>query len=453
MLKNWLKRLQKMPASRLIVIAYTIGILLIAVLLKLPISLKQGATISYVDALFTSASAVSVTGLTTVGIKDSLNGFGIGVLIVAFQFGGIGVMTLGSFYWLLLRQEIGLLQRKMIMIDQNRNNLSGLVQLMQLVLGFTLLLETISTVAFALYFYFAGEYGSFGPALYYGMFHTISAFTNAGFDLFGNSLLNYSGDYFVQALTMFLIILGGIGFPVLAEVREYIWGGHANYRFSLFTKLTLVMTSVLLLVGAIGFWLTERTHALAGMSWHGKLMSSLFASVTSRSAGLTTIDISTLTEGSLLLLSILMFIGASPSSMGGGVRTTTVAVIVLALISFARGEKESKVFGRTISQEDALKSFVFFLTGIGLVLAGVFVLLFAESNRWSMSAILFEVASAFGTCGLSTGITGELGNTSKIALILLMFIGRIGLFLFYSLFTNGKKKPLIRYPEEKLIIG
>ncbi|NQX62261.1 TrkH family potassium uptake protein [Paenibacillus qinlingensis] len=448
-----LKKLQKMPASRLIVIAYLIGIFLIAILLKLPISLKAGATISFVDALFTSASAVSVTGLTTVGINETLSSFGIGVLIVAFQFGGIGVMTLGSFYWLLFGQEIGLLQRKMIMIDQNRNNLSGLVQLMQLVLLFTLILEAISTLAFGFYFYFTGEYESIWRALYFGMFHTISAFTNAGFDLFGNSLLNYSSDYFVQALTMFLIVLGGIGFPVLAELREYWWGGHKNFRFSLFTKLTLITTSVLLLFGAIGFWLTERTHALSGMSWHGKILSALFTSVTSRSAGLTTIDMSTITEASLLLVSILMFIGASPSSMGGGVRTTTVAVIVLALIAYARGEKEPKVFGRMISQEDSLKSFVFFLTGIALLLGGIFILLLAEPDRWGVSAILFEVASAFGTCGLSTGITADLGTVSKISLIVLMFIGRIGLFLFYSLFTNGKKKPLIRFPEEKLIIG
>jgi Trk-type K+ transport system membrane component len=448
-----LNKLQKMPASRLIVIAYLIGIFLIAILLKLPISLKAGATISFVDALFTSASAVSVTGLTTVGINDTLSSFGIGVLIVAFQFGGIGVMTLGSFYWLLFGQEIGLLQRKMIMIDQNRNNLSGLVQLMKLVLGFTLILEAISTLAFGLYFYFTGEYGTIWRALYYGMFHTISAFTNAGFDLFGNSLLNYSSDYFVQVLTIFLIVLGGIGFPVVAELREYWWGGHKNFRFSLFTKLTLVTTSVLLLFGTIGFWLTERTHALAGMSWHGKILTALFTSVTSRSAGLTTIDMSTITEASLLLVSILMFIGASPSSMGGGVRTTTVAVIVLALIAYARGEKEPKVFGRMISQEDSLKSFVFFLTGIALLLGGIFILLIAEPNRWGVSAILFEVASAFGTCGLSTGVTADLGTVSKISLIVLMFIGRIGLFLFYSLFTNGKKKPLIRFPEEKLIIG
>ncbi|WNR45559.1 TrkH family potassium uptake protein [Paenibacillus roseipurpureus] len=444
---------KKMPASRLIVIAYTVGILLAAVLLKLPISLKPGATISYVDALFTSVSAVSVTGLTTVAIKDTLNGFGVGVLVVAFQFGGIGVMTLGSFYWLLFGQEIGLLQRKLIMIDQNRNNLSGLVQLMQLVLGVTLLIEAISTVLFGMYFYWAGFYDSPWTALCYGMFHAISSFTNAGFDLFGNSLLDYSEDYFVQSLTMVLIILGGIGFPVLAQVREYFWGKHPNYRFSLFTKLTLVTTGVLLVVGAAAIWLIERTHALAEMSWHGKLFGSLFTSVTSRSAGLTTLDITALTEGSLLLLSILMFIGASPSSMGGGVRTTTVAVIVLFLVSFARGEKEPKVFGRTINQEDSLKSFVFFLTGVGLMIAGMFVLLLAESHRHGLSAIMFEVASAFGTCGLSTGITGDLGSVSKIALILLMFIGRIGLFLFYTQFTNGRKKPLIRYPEEKLIIG
>ncbi|MCS7464368.1 TrkH family potassium uptake protein [Paenibacillus doosanensis] len=436
-----------------IVIAYFLVIFIVTVLLILPISLKPGASLSFTDALFVSASAVSVTGLTTINTAATFSGFGTIVLMIAFQVGGIGIMAMGTFYWILFGKPIGLSQRKMMMIDQNRYNLSGMVQLMKLIIGMTLLFEGVGALLFGGYFYFAGYYDTLYRAMYHGLFHAVSSYTNAGFDLFGNSLLDYSDDVVVQLLTMLLIVLGAIGFPVIAEVREYLFGGHKRFRFTLYTKVTTTTFAILLLLGAAGIWITEGSNTFEGMAWYEKVLNAFFASITSRSAGLATIDPSKMTDASQLLLAVLMFIGASPSSMGGGVRTTTVAIIVLMIITFMRGEEEIRVFGRSVRHEDIIKSFLFFITGVLLVMIGIFVVLISESPHVPAIAVIFEVCSAFGTCGLSTGITGSLSWASKVALIVLMYIGRIGMTQFLTLFVSRKAKADVHYPEERLIIG
>jgi len=450
--------LQKKPikqpsAVQTIVIAYFIIIFIVTVLLLLPISREKGVELSFTDAMFISASAVSVTGLTTVSTADTFSTFGTVVLMIAFQLGGIGVMAMGSFYWILFGKPIGLSQRKMMMIDQNRYQLSGMVQLMKLIIGMTLLFEGVGALLFGTYFYLAGYYDTLYKAFYHGLFHAVSSYTNAGFDLFGNSLVDFSGDAFIQGLTMILIVLGAIGFPVLAELREYLFGGHQRFRFTLYTKITTTTFAVLLIAGAAGIWITEGSHYFAAMPWYEKGLHSLFMSVTSRSAGLAIMNPADMTDASQLLVSLLMFIGASPSSMGGGVRTTTVAIIVLMIITFVRGRTEIVAFGRSVRNEDMVKSFIFFITGLILVVGGIFVVLLAESHRFSLTAVIFEITSAFGTCGLSTGITAELSVASKITLIVLMYIGRIGMTLFLSAFSSGKTKADLHYPEEKLIIG
>ncbi|MBM7567380.1 TrkH family potassium uptake protein [Paenibacillus sacheonensis] len=450
------KLLTVLSPAQLVSGAYFIVIMLTALLLMLPISWKEGVSVSPLDALFTSVSAISVTGLTTVGTGDTFNAFGIAVLLVAFQFGAVGIMTLGSFYWMLVGKHIGLLERKLIMIDQNQNQLSGLVELMRIVLILTLTIELIGTLLFTAFIYASGYTDSLAKAAYYGLFHAISAFTNAGFDLFGDSLIRYSDNAPIQILTMLLIVLGAVGFPVLVELWRFVRSRKekgARFRFSLFTKLTLVTHAVLVIGGAAAIWLTEAGHSLGNMSTGSGLMNALFLSVTSRSAGLTTVDVSSLHQATLLIVSGLMFIGASPSSVGGGVRTTTVAVIFLTVVMFFRGENEPRAFRRSLNREDILKSFVFFTLSILLVMAGVFALLVSEAHKFDLSAVLFEVASAFGTCGMSTGITSTLHPASKITLILLMFFGRIGMFLFISLFRSRKRPLNIKYPEEKLIIG
>jgi potassium uptake TrkH family protein len=447
------KYIYKLSPTQIIVSAYFVAIVAITGLLMLPVSLREGVSLSFIDAFFTATSAVSVTGLTTVSVPDTFSVFGSFVLLLAFQLGGIGVMTLGTLVWILFGQPIGLSQRRLIMVDQNRYNLSGLVQLMKLVLGMTFLFEGIGVLIFGLYFYFAGYFDSLYVAFYHAVFHSISTYTNAGFDLFGNSLIDYSHDYFVQVVTMLLIILGAIGFPVLVEVREYFFGGHKRFRFSLYTKITTTTFAVLLVLGTIGVWVAEESRFFADMAWHEKLFYSLFLSVTARSAGLTTVDISELSITSQFFISILMFIGSSPSSVGGGIRTTTLAVMILAIITFARGRREVRVFGRSIRHEDIIKSFVFFTTALILVVGGTIVMQVAEQQKLDFVKIIFEICSAFGTCGLSTGITGDLSVTSKITLILLMYIGRIGMMPFLSIFTSGKAKADIHYPEEKIIVG
>jgi len=445
----------RLSAARWIVIFYFSAILLITVLLMLPISVKPGARISWIDGFFTAASAVSVTGLTTVSTADTFSRFGAVVLMIGFQLGGLGIMAMGSFYWLLMGQSIGLWQRKLLMIDQNRYNLSGIVYLIRIIIGLTLLMEGLSGVIFGIYFYLDGKAATLGSAFYYGLFHSVSSYTNAGFDLFGNSMLDFSQNYAVQTLTMVLIVLGGIGFPVLVEFLTFLkqYKQKPRFRFSLYTKVTTVTFGCLLVAGMLGLWGLEANHAFADQSWHDALFSSLFASVSARSAGLATFDFAGLTEASKLLLALLMFIGASPSSMGGGVRTTTVAVIVLSVITFARGGTEIRVFKRSVRQDDVFRCFIFCTTAAALVLLGTFAILTAEGHRFDLVSVLFEICSAFGTCGLSTGITSELSTPSKLTLIILMFIGRIGMLLFLTSIMSGKPQAEIRYPEERLIIG
>ncbi len=443
----------RLTPTQLIVLGYLVFTFISTLLLLLPISLKEGAKLSFIDALFTATSAISVTGLTVVNTSDTFTVFGTFVLMLVFQFGGIGIMTLGTFLWILLGRNITLSYRKLIMIDQNRHNLSGLVQLMQLVFGMALLFEACGTLILGTYFWIMGYFDTWYMAYYHGLFHTISAYTNAGFDLYGNSLGMFASDYFVQVVTIALLFLGAIGFPVLIEVREYLFGKHEHFKFSLYTKVTASMFVILLIIGAAGIWMMEDRLYMADMSWHEKLFYSLFNSATARSGGLATMDVSEFSSPTQLLLSILMFIGASPSSVGGGIRTTTFAVVILTVITFSLGKSEVRAFRRSIKQEDMLKSFVVFSTACMLVVGSILVLGVVEDHRFSLMSIVFEVASAFGTCGLSMGITSDLTVLGKLMIMLLMFIGRIGILSLLFMFKANKRKGKYSYPKEDIIIG
>ncbi|WP_128894865.1 TrkH family potassium uptake protein [Longirhabdus pacifica] len=448
---RWKKPKQLTP-TQYIILGYLAAILIASVILMLPISLEEGQELSYIDSLFTATSSVSVTGLTVVNVKDTFTTFGEIIMLILFLLGGIGIITLGTFLYLLLGRNISLSYRQLIMIDQNRNQLSGLVQLMRLVIFLSLIFVLISTVLFGLYFYIRGYFDNVLTALYYGLFHSISSYTNAGFDIFGNSLQDFSHDYIVQLLTMLLIIIGAIGFPVLIEVREYLFGKHSNFRFTLFTKLTTFTFFILLVIGTVGIFILENSLYYANMAWHEKLFYSLFNSVTARSGGLSTMDVSEYSSATQIFMSVLMFIGASPSSVGGGIRTTTFAIILLTFMTYAVGRTEVRVFRRSIKQSDMIKSFVIITGGIMLVITSLIVLQAVEPDK-SINAIIFEIASAFGTCGLSMGITPDLSNIGKLIIMLLMFMGRIGIFSLLYLFRTKKKKETYHYPKEDIIIG
>lgn len=449
--KSFKSRLKRLSSAQYIVLFYLVAVTISFLLLSLPIAHKPGVHLAVIDVLFVAVSAVSVTGLTTVSTVDTFSVPGIFILTFVFQIGGIGVMTLSTFIWMLIGKKIGLKERQLIMIDQNQSSLSGLVNLMRHILVIILIIELIGAAVLGIYF--LKYYPSWQEAFLHGFFASISATTNAGFDITGSSLAPFANDYFVQTVNILLITLGAIGFPVLIEVKQFFknLNQKRRFRFSLFTKLTTVMYVGLLAAGTILILLLEHQHYLSGKSWHESFFYAFFQSATTRSAGLATMNVNEFTAPTLLVLSILMFIGASPSSVGGGIRTTTFALNILFVFHFARGRKHIRIFNRQIHEDDLAKSVA--VTFMALFICATATLLLMIIEPFSLTEIVFEVCSAFGTNGLSTGITSQLSTSGKLILIVLMFIGRVGILPFIFMLGRPRREPKYHYPKERIIIG
>jgi potassium uptake TrkH family protein len=449
-LLNIFKKNRLQPAQ-IIVSFYLIAVLVSTCLLSLPIALKPGVSWAFLDVLFTAVSAVSVTGLSVVSTVDTFSTAGIFILLFILQFGGIGIMTLGTFIWLLMRKKIGLKERQLIMTDQNQSHLSGLVSLMKQILLIILLIEFFGAIILGTYF--LTYFSTWQEAYLQGLFASVSATTNAGFDITGSSLVPFAHDYFVQMMNIILLTLGAIGFPVLIELKDFILKRNQNHRshFSLYTKLTTLTFFLLMIFGTVLILLLEANHFFSDKSWHESFFYAFFQASSTRNGGLATLDVSYFSEATLLVLCFLMFIGASPSSVGGGVRTTTFAVSLLFLFSFARGNKSIKVFKREIHEDDVRKSVVVSL--LALLLCFVATVILSVTEHFTLMEVLFEVSSAFGTTGLSMGITPELSSIGKVVIISLMFIGRIGILSFIFLFNRGKQEANYHYPRERVIIG
>lgn len=435
---------------QLLLMYYFCAIVFSFCLLRLPWVHKEGVEVSVLDSLFTAVSAVSVTGLTTINVVESYTTFGYVMVLIILQIGAIGIMSMGTFIWLLVGKKIGMRERQMIMIDHNQYNLSGVVQLIREI---ALLLFTIELIgALLLMLHFQRYLTNWEQAFFQGLFMSISATTNGGFDITGISMQPFHADYFVQFITMILIMLGAIGFPVLIEVKTFLLRKSPSFRFSLFTKITTATYGLLFILGAVVIFFIEIFHSFRGMKWHEAMMAALYQSSSTRSAGLTTVDVQKFSEATDLFMSFLMFIGASPSSVGGGIRTTTFAIVILFLITYARGRSEIQVFNREIHLIDVFRSFVVIILAAFLVLASAMILHITEPGA-TTTQILFEVTSAFGTCGMSLGLTGHLSTAGKLVIMLLMFIGRVGLISFlYSIGGRAKKLPY-HYPKERVIIG
>ncbi|WP_017379358.1 TrkH family potassium uptake protein [Paenisporosarcina sp. TG-14] len=442
--------IRKLTPVQAIVSYYFLAIAISVGLLNLPGVHQQGVQVNFIDSLFTSVSAVSVTGLSVLNISETYTTFGIAMLMIILQLGGIGIMSLGTFVWLLIGKKIGLRERQLIMIDHNQHSLSGVVNLIIEIIRLLLLIELVG--ALLLTVYFTQFYDTFSEAFLQGLFASVSATTNGGFDITGESMIPYHNDYFVQIINMFLIILGAIGFPVLIEVKAFLSNKNKNFRFSLFTKITTLTFGILLLVGTVVILALEMFNSFREMSWHEAFFTALFHSVSSRSGGLVTFDITEFSQGTNVFMSALMFIGASPSSVGGGIRTTTFAIAILFLINFARGKNEIQIFNREIQLIDVFRSFAVIILAIFMVLFATIALSISEPTL-SITAIVFEITSAFGTCGMSLGITSELSSFGKSLIMILMFVGRVGLISF--LFTIGGRttKTKYHYPKERVIIG
>ncbi|WP_173105348.1 TrkH family potassium uptake protein [Bacillus sp. KH172YL63] len=442
--------LNKLTPAQVIVTYYLLAVTIATILLSLPIAHKPGAEWSFLDAIFTAVSAVSVTGLTVVSTVDTFSTTGIFILMFVLQFGGIGIMTLGTFFWLIVGKKIGLKERRLIMTDQNQTSLAGLVSLLKQILLLIILIEIVG--AFILGVYFIGYFPTWQEAFLQGLFASVSATTNAGFDITGQSLIPYANDYFVQFITIVLLTLGAIGFPVLIETKDYLMSSHRNrHHFSLYSKITTVTFFSLLVIGTLIIFLFEYNRYFNGMQWHESFFYSFFQSATTRNGGLATMNVAEFSSPTLLVMSALMFIGASPSSVGGGIRTTTFALNILFLFHFAKGNQTIKIFKREIHQQDIIKSLVVTMMAIFLCFFSVIILTFTEDH--SLMEIVFEVASAFGTTGLSMGITSELSSIGKCVIIGLMFIGRVGILSFLFMIGGKEKKDKYHYPKERVIIG
>ncbi|WP_077622820.1 TrkH family potassium uptake protein [Sediminibacillus massiliensis] len=448
-----IKEVTHLSTIRLIVLFYFIAVMFSMSLLGIPFFHNPGHDMSFIDLLFTAVSAISVTGLTVVSTPDTFNFFGKIALTFVLQFGGIGIMTLGTFIWIVLGKKVGIRGRQLIQIDQNRSTLSGLVRLMLQILKIILLIELVGTVILTVHF--LNYYDTWQEALLQGYFGAVSATTNAGFDITGASLVPFADDYFVQFVNITLLTLGAIGFPVLIEVQELLSGKKRNlnhkYTFSLFTKLTTITFFALILAGWLLILLMEQNGFLADKTWHEQIFYSLFQSVTTRNGGLATMDVNEFSTPTLIVICILMFIGASPSSVGGGIRTTTFAIMLMTIYNFAKGNTSIKVFDRELDQQDVLRSFIVITTASMLCMTAIIFLSYVEP--FPIMEITFEVCSAFGTTGLSMGITPELSTLGKSVIIFLMFVGRIGIFSFLFLMRGSATKDLYHYPNEKVIIG
>ncbi|KFE41797.1 TrkH family potassium uptake protein [Staphylococcus agnetis] len=436
-----------------IVLYYLVAIIVAFLLLNIPGVHKPGVKVAPIDTLFVAVSGVSVTGLTPVNISETYSTFGYIIILLILNIGGIGVMAIGTLLWVVLGKHIGIRERQLIMLDNNKESMSGTVKLIIDIVRAMLLIEAVGAILLSFYFY--RDIHDIKESIIQGIFVSVSATTNGGLDITGESLIPYATDYFVQTIIIFLIILGSIGFPVLLEVKAYITNRIPNFRFTLFTKITTVTYLAILIVGMIGILLIESHGVLKGHSWHESFFYALFQSSTTRSAGLQTIDVSQFSDATNLFMGGLMFIGSSPSSVGGGIRTTTFAILILFLINYKPNAEKSgvKAFNRDIHSQDIQRSFAVFAIAIFLTFLGMFIMLLVEGRQFNIIHIYFEIMSAFGTCGLSTGITGDLSGVSKVVLMCLMFIGRVGLISFIIMFSGNREPAKFHFPKERVQIG
>lgn len=441
---NWLA----LSPPQILVLGFAAIIFIGTGLLMLPISTTTGEPLGFTDALFTSTSATCVTGLVVVDTGTTFSSFGEVVIMLLIQIGGLGFMTMATLFALVLKRRISLKDRLILQEAMNQSSMEGIVRLIRRVLLYSLVIEACGAVLLSARWAFDMP---LGRAIYYGVFHAVTMFNNAGFDLFGDfrSLTGYVYDPVVNFVVMFLIVSGGIGFIVLSDLIDY----RKQRRISLHSKVVLTMTAALLAVGFIVILIFEFTNprTLGSLNWGGKFFGALFQSVTPRTAGANTIDITGLRQATQFFIVILMFIGASPGSTGGGIKTTTFTIMVGAVIAMMRGREDIVMFRYRLAQERVLKALTIALLALLLVLTVSMIL--STTEEGDFLEILFETTSAFGTVGLSMGLTPDLTVFGKILISLTMFAGRLGpLTLAYALGPK-KGKELYRHPEGKMIIG
>ena len=419
-------------------------------LLMLPFATKGPENATFTQALFTATSASCVTGLI---LKDTFTYwtiFGQVVIIVLIQLGGLGFMTMATIFLSFMRKNVGLGKRELMVESINANHVGGIVPLTKMIFKYTVIFELSG--ALLLSTRFIPDFG-IKRGIYYSIFHSISAFCNAGFDLMGiyepfSSLVPYYNDVIVNITIMLLITIGGLGFLVWADIRQ---NGLSFKRYCLHTKIVLTTSAILTFGGAILFFILEFNNTGANISMGAKILTSFFNSVTARTAGFNTVNTAQLTNASKMLTSFLMLIGGSSGSTAGGVKTTTIAVIVIFSINSIKHNQHTTVFRRSLNDDCLKKAVSVFTLNAFLALAGAFVI--SALNDFPLVDIVYETFSAIGTVGLTTGITSQLCMVSWYILIFLMYCGRVGSVGFASALLEKRARPAVTYPVENITIG
>ena len=443
------KKTVKLSPNQVIAAGFLGIIVAGALLLMLPIANRSGHGLSFLDSLFTATSATCVTGLVAADTWTQFNLLGQIILILLIQVGGLGYMTMVLMASMLLKRKIGLRQRNLMMESVSADRLSDVLILLRYILAGTAAIEGVGAVLLALRF--VPELG-FAQGLWYAVFHSISAFCNAGFDLMGfrepySSLTWYVHDPLVNLTVCALVLLGGLGFLVWREV----WEKGLNFRrYSLHAKIVLAATVYLTVGGTILFWVAERDNLLAGMPPAQQALAALFQAVSPRTAGFNTVDLASLTSGGGLLTIVLMFIGAGPGSTGGGVKITTVAVCLLTLAGFIRGKQDVGAFNRRLDEGQIHRAAAGVTLYMTMAMAGGLLILCTQN--FPLQDLLFEVFSALSTVGLSTGITRALSPFNRAVLIVMMFCGRIG-SLSMMMALAERIPPRVKDPVERITIG
>ncbi len=438
------------------------------ILFLLPGTRAAGKELSFIDALFTSTSATCVTGLITVDTGTHFSRFGQTIILVLFQVGGLGVMTFAAFFAIALGKGMGIRDRDVM---RGVLNLDVMGRIVKVIIGILLITVLFEAVGAAVLYRRWGEGLTPADRLFQSVFHSVSAFCNAGFSLMSNSLEGYVQDPVVNGVMMVLIVVGGLGFGVILELcglplfgirflRRFRHWDDAfpdirRPRLGIQSRVVLLSTLLLLTGGAVLYYALEKDNpaTFGNLSGGEKAQAALFASVTARTAGFNTVPVGEMTPASKFITVALMVIGASPGSTGGGVKTVTVVVLIFSVISVLRGRSRVELFRRTIPPATVQRAGIIVVTSIAVVFVATLIITAAEAERFSFLAIFFEVGSAFGTVGLSTGITPELCGLSKITLCVIMLVGRIGPLSLVIALSQGGASRRYEYPEENMMIG
>ncbi len=436
-----------MLPAQVLAIGYLVVIIIGTLLLHLPIATTKEGSLPWIDCLFTATSATAVTGLIVENTSEAFTVFGQVVIMLLIQFGGLGLMTMSTLVALIIGRRIGIRERVVMQKELGQFTLSGLVNVVRRILLITFIIEGMGMLI--LFFRWQPLLGT-SKALYYGMFHSVSAFCNAGFDLFGNSMQNFSQDFITLFAISSLIILGGLGFGVITDIAHF----RKNRRLTFHSQMVIRVTLALILIGWVFIFFTEYSNpqTLGSLSLGGKAISAYFSSVTTRTAGFECVPTGLLRIPTLFLTIVLMFIGASPASTGGGIKTTTFGVVAATAFNLIKGRSETEVLKRRVAQETIISATSIIFLAMMLIFADTIILNFADPDKGFLPTF-FEVVSAFGTVGLSTGITPELSWVSKLMLIITMYAGRVGPMTVATALSSKVASKTYRYAEEKILVG